>query len=138
MSEDAETLASRKRIEDEAEANIGPSLDALSEVAGEMGLSDEEIAQAFDAFVEMTRNLVVDKVDAATWRMFINGMNHDADVEQARMEGETAGRNAKISEKLRGERPSPMSLGGSSQTGSAENPRRVGKSEMTRSVWDDE
>ena len=135
ITEDVASAKSRRELEEQSEANIDNSLDALAKVAGEMGLSDEQVADAFKKFLEFEEKLVVANVDEDMWRMFINGLNYDAAVEQARMEGETAGRNAKISEKLRSERPSSLSMGGSSNTGAA--PRKSAQPDFTSSVWDE-
>lgn len=137
VAEDTQSLADREKMESEAQANMDACLEALSNVAGEMGLTDEQVADTFNKFVELTRDLIVDKVSEDTWRMFINGYNHDADVESARIEGETAGRNARITEKLRKEQPSVMSMGGSNSTGKGGNRPSVQPS-ITSSVWDEE
>ncbi len=137
VAEDAQLMSDRQAMQAEAEQNIGPSLDALSEVAGEMGLTDEQVGEVFNKFVEMTRDLTVDKVSADTWRMFIHGLHYDADMEAARVEGETAGRNAKITEKLRKEQPSAMGMSGSSSTGSPSVPSVPSKPAMVTSVWDE-
>lgn len=133
IAEDTAANAERAALETEAEGNIDKSLDALAKVAGEMGLSDEETADAFKQFCDMADDLNKMKVSEEMWRIFVNGLHHDADVESARMEGETAGRNAKISEKLRTEQPDVFSGGGSSTTGNA--PVRK-KNDLSSSVWD--
>lgn len=119
IEEDLETAKSRRDMEAEADKNLEGTLEALNKVASERGLSDEEIADAFGKFVQLQQDLVVDKVSEEMWKVFIDGLYHDSDVTQARTEGETAGRNAKISEKLRTEQPSTMNMnrGGGSRTG---------------------
>lgn len=135
INEDLETSKSRRELEDEAEANIGPTLDALSKVGEEMGLSPDEIADAFNQFLSFTQDLVVDKVSEDMWRVFINGLRHDTDMESARIEGETAGRNAKIGEKLRTETPSALNM--SSGGGNTKAPAGD-TSALYSSVWDEE
>lgn len=135
ITEDVTAAKERKDLEAESEANIGPSLDALSKVAGEMGLSEEETADAFGRFLDFTKDLMVDKVSEEMWRIFINGLYHADDVAKALEEGEARGRNAKIREKLRSESPSPMNLssGGSNVGGGRPLPGR-----SFPSVWDEE
>ena len=136
ITEDVATAKSRKELEEQSEANIDASLDALAKVSGEMGLSDEQVAEAFNKFLEFEEKLNVANVDEDMWRLFINGLNYDASVEQARLEGETAGRNAKIAEKLRSERPSTLAMNGSGSTGS--KPKTEPSPNFTQSVWDEE
>ena len=136
IAEDVASAKSRRELEEQNEANIDASLDALAEVAKEMGLSDEQVSDAFNRFLKFAEDLMVSKVDAEMWRVLLNGMNYDAAVEQARLEGETAGRNAKIREKLREERPSSLALSGSASTGKARPPRP--DYNLSGSVWDEE
>lgn len=136
IAEDVATAKNRKEIEEQSEANITPSLDALAKVSDEMGLSDEQVAEVFSKFVELEEKLMVSNVDEDMWRMLIHGLNYDADLEQARIEGETAGRNAKISEKLRSERPGSLSMSGSTSTRNSAPVRKPVN--IGASVWEED
>ena len=125
-----------EQMEDEAEQNIGPSLDALAKVAEERGLSDDQVTDAFTKFAEFAKDLQVAKVSEDMWRVFIDGLNHSADVEQARIEGETAGRNSRISEKLRQQQPSALNMGAGGGSVAQPPKKASGIDDMSRSVWD--
>ena len=50
---------------------------------------------------EISGNFICGKFTPEIFEMIIKAQNYDADIEQAQMEGEVAGRTAKIEEKLR-------------------------------------
>jgi len=117
--------AKSKEIQEQTEANIETALNAFDNVADELGADEETKEEAFRKFVEFQQRAIVNDIDEDMWRMFFKGVSYDADVEQAGMEGETRGRNAKISEKLRGsEERSPMGMGGAAAPVPKQEPRR--------------
>jgi hypothetical protein len=96
-----------------AAENLDKALDAFDAVAEEMGADQDAQEEAFRNYIEFQKRAIVNDVDEDMWRMFFKAANYDADVEQAGIEGETRGRNAKIRERLRNEEErSPMDLGG--------------------------
>lgn len=119
-----ERQAQAKELEAQTAANIDKSLDAFDAVADELGADQNAKEEAFKKYVEFQQRAIVDDVDEDMWRLFFKGVTHDADVEQAGMEGEVRGRNSKIRERLRsgGDR-SPMDMGGAAAR--SEAPRRA-------------
>lgn len=91
-----ERLTKNKEMEEQAKANLTASLDALTEAQTELGYSDEDATTAFENFTQIIDDAIVDKVSKETWIMFLKGLKHDIDVEQANLEGELKGKNAKI------------------------------------------
>lgn len=102
-----------KELQEEAKQNLSMSLDALDAAAAECEVGEAEREAAFNAFVSMVDDAIRDKVSKETWIMFIKGLTHDKNVEEAAEEGEVRGRNMRIRERLKKpiDRVPPM-LGG--------------------------
>lgn len=96
-----ERTARNRELEEEYNRNLGTSLDQIEAWKAEKGVGDEEAETIFDTLTAMMQNLIVGKIDPAMLDMALAAHRHDADVENARGQGEIAGRNAKIEEKLR-------------------------------------
>lgn len=96
-----ETVAKDAQLKEEAKVNLEATLAALDEAADECGVGEEEKEAAFEAFVNMVDDAIRDKVSRDTWVMFIKGITHDSDVEDASVEGEVRGRNTRIREALK-------------------------------------
>lgn len=119
-----EKQAASRDLERQASENLDKALDAFDAVAEETGATDEDKEDAFKKFTEFQQRAIVNDIDEDMWRLFFKGVTHDADVEQAGIEGEVRGRNAKIRERLRGEsEKNPMDMGG--VTTRNEPPRRA-------------
>lgn len=119
-----EKQAAARDLEAKAAENLDRALDAFDAVAEETGATDEDKEEAFKKFTEFQQRAIVNDIDEDMWRLFFNGVTHDADVEQAGIEGEVRGRNEKIRERLRGEsEKNPMDMGGA--TARQEAPRRA-------------
>ena len=119
-----EKQAASRDLEAKAAENLDRALDAFDAVAEETGADDNAKEEAFKKFTEFQQRAIVNDIDEDMWRLFFNGVTHDADVEQASIEGEVRGRNAKISERLRGgSEKNPMDMGGAAARN--ETPRRV-------------
>lgn len=97
----AEKVAKETEYEDSYNKNLDESLSALEEFARQRGLSDDVIDNAMTALMTICKDALLGKFTTDTVDMIIKAQNYDADVEQAAVEGEVAGRNAKIEEKLR-------------------------------------
>lgn len=96
-------------------ANYEQSVNDLAAFAEEKGLSDEQAVQVFEKVNQIAYDALEGKYTREAYEMAYNAMNYQTDVESARKEGEVAGRNAKIEEKLaKVEKPAsmPPSLGG--------------------------
>lgn len=120
-----ERQASARELEKQASENLDRALDAFEVVADETGADEETREEAFKRFTDFQQRAIVNDIDEDMWRLFFNGVTHDTDVEQAGMEGETRGRNAKISERLRSQRErTPMDMGGAAAPAPKDNTRK--------------
>lgn len=137
IAEDSANALNQEQAEKEAEDNIGPTLDALGKVAAEEGLTDEQVSEAFNLAIKFSEGMEKGSISEDMWRTLIKGLAHDVAVEQARNEGEAAGRNQRIREKLRTEQPSALNLQGGGGSSMSSTPKKSsGIDEMSRSVWD--
>lgn len=122
-----ERIAKSKKLDEEYEKNMDATLETLRQFQSERGMSDEQIDKVVDLLLGIVRDGVMGKFSTETLDMAFKALNYEADVAAAGEEGEIAGRNAKITEKLRkrkeGDGTTP--LGGKNGQGSV--PR--GKSE---------
>lgn len=112
-----------KELEEQTAANLEKALDAFDAVAEEMGADEEAQEEAFKKYTEFQQRAIVNDIDEDMWRLFFKGTSYDVDVEQAGIEGETRGRNAKIREKLRTPERTPMDMGNG--TSGRQEPRRA-------------
>lgn len=96
-----ERVAKEKKLEEEYKANFAESMKMLEQMQQERGLSDENIDAAMDLIMKMVGEAILGKFTPETVDMALKALNHDADAEAARTEGEVAGRNAKIEERVR-------------------------------------
>ena len=104
-----ERMTKNKQLEEESKANLSASIDALGEAQTELGCSDEDAAHAFEVFTQILDDAIVDKVSKDTWLMFLKGVKHDVDVEQATLEGQLKGKNEKIAN-LKAKRTVPAGI----------------------------
>lgn len=123
-----ERLAKEKFLEDEYQKNFADSMDLLEKIQQERQLGDETIDAAMDLVMRMANEAIVGKFTEETINMALNAINHDADIDNARTEGITAGRNAKIEEKLRKPKKGD---GMPNLAGSNNSPTDKGKKAMT-------
>lgn len=96
-----ERLAKSKKLDEEYEQNLAQSLETLSKVQQEQGLSDETVDAAYDLIFKIVNDAVLGVISEDTVNMALKAVNHDNDVATASEEGIVAGKNAKIEEKLR-------------------------------------
>ena len=82
----------------EAEANWSKSLEDLESWGNEKGLTNEQKVNVMIRLVGVAANGIVNKYEPADFEMAWKEMNYDTDMNNARQEGEVAGRNAKIDE----------------------------------------
>lgn len=120
-----ERLAKSKKLDEEYEANMGATLETLRQYQADKGMSDEQIDKVVVFLLGIVRDGVMGKFGVETLDLACKALNYDADVAAASEEGEVAGRNAKITEKLRksakGDGTAP--LGGKNGEGTG-RPRR--------------
>lgn len=96
-----ERIAKEKSLEEEYQANFSESMKMLEQMQTERGLDDATIDAAMDLIMKTTNEAIMGKFTPETVEMALKAINHDAEVEAARSEGEVAGKNAKIDETLR-------------------------------------
>lgn len=96
-----ERIANSKKLDDEYEKNMDVTLDTLRQFQAERGMSDDQIDKVVDLLLGIVRDGVMGKFSIETLDMACKALNYEADVAAAGEEGEVAGRNAKITEKLR-------------------------------------
>lgn len=96
-----EKIAKDKELKAEFDKNIGPSMDLMEKIQKERGISDETMDAAGDLIMRIANEAMVGKLTEETINMALQAVTHDADVTNARSEGEVAGRNANIEAKLR-------------------------------------
>lgn len=96
-----ERLAKEKTLEEEYKANLAESMAMLDKLQQERQLNDEVVDAAMDMVMKIANEALMGKFTAETIEMALKAVTHDAEVENARTEGELAGRNAKIDERLR-------------------------------------
>lgn len=103
----------RKAANEEGEAqrmaNYEQSVNDLAAFAQEKGISDEQAVEVFEKVNQIAFDVIDGKYTREAYEMAYNAMNYSTDVESARKEGEVAGRNAKIQERLsKVEKPAEM------------------------------
>lgn len=104
-----ERKANEEKGEAERMANYEQSINDLVAFADEKGISEEQAMQVFEKVNQIGFDVIEGKYTREAYEMAYNAMNYSTDVESARKEGEVAGRNAKIEEKLaKVEKPAEM------------------------------
>lgn len=96
-----ERVAKEKELEETYQSNLAESLNYLNTFQSKNGLSDEQVDAVMKYLVDIVSDGIMGKFSPESIEMALNAINHDADVANARAEGNVAGRNAKIKETLR-------------------------------------
>lgn len=111
-----ERVNKNKSAEEEAAANFQKSIETLNTFQEANNLTDEQAIAVFDKIHQIGADMVRGIYTEESLYLALNAINHDKDVATAKAEGELAGKNAKIREKMRGgddlQRNLPPSLGG--------------------------
>lgn len=94
-------VAKEQELEDEYQKNLQESLAYLDTFQKESGLSDDEVDDVMAFLVNIVKDGIMGKFTPESIDMAKKAINHDVDVEEANMEGEVRGKNARIEEKLR-------------------------------------
>ena len=95
-----ERKAQEEAGESERMANYEQSINDLAAFAQEKGISDEQAIAIFEKVNQIGFDVIDGKYSRESFEMAYNAMNYTTDVETARKEGEVAGKNQKIEEKL--------------------------------------
>ena len=101
QEEHMKRLTKSNELEEEYRKNLDASLEMLSSMQQEKGLSDEQVDAAVDELMAIANDAIVGKFTREALELVLKAHNHDADVESARAEGRIGGRNEKIEERLR-------------------------------------
>ena len=94
----ADKVAKNDEYDAQYEKNLPASLQAIEAWAAENGVSDDDIDKAATALSKLCGDFILGIIAPESIEMMLKAQNYDADIEQAQMEGEVAGRNAKIEE----------------------------------------
>lgn len=97
----AERVAKNDEYDAQYEKNFPESVRAIETWMAECGITEEAVDEAVGTLSKICGDFIVGKFSPETIEMILKAKNYDADIEQAQMEGEVSGRNAKIEEKLR-------------------------------------
>lgn len=96
-----ERVSKESDYEREYTENLQQTLKLLEEYQSECGYSDEQIDNAMERVVGISKDAMMGKFSKETLDMIFKALNYDSAVEEAGAEGELRGRNSKIEEKLR-------------------------------------
>lgn len=95
----AERMAKEQELEAEYEKNLAESQVLREQLDEQYG--EETVDAAIAVIDQMCKDAIMGKITKEAFEMALKVVNREADIENARSEGELAGRNAKIEEKLR-------------------------------------
>lgn len=122
-----ERVAKSRQLDEEYVKNMDETLETLRQFQEERGMTDGQIDAVAGAIIGVVRDGVMGKFTRPTLELFVNAINHDADVAEAGEEGRVAGRNDRIVEGLRkrakGDGTSP--LGGRNGSAGARRARSI-------------
>lgn len=99
-AEDAKARAEDEAYEAEKEANLKESFDKLDKWGDAKGLNEEQKVEVFMRFYNILMDALIGKYSEELFEMGWKADHYDADIENARHEGEVTGRNANIREKM--------------------------------------
>lgn len=95
-------VAKSRQLDEEYERNMETTLNkTLPEYMQQNGLSEEDIDAICAAWIQIIRDGIMGILKPETITLIAKALNHDTDVANAQEEGEVAGRNSKIVEKMR-------------------------------------
>ena len=100
-AEEQERIAKSRKLDDEYAENLPKSLEALRKYQEENNLTEEQADAIIFALINIVRDGVMGKFSPEMFDLMSKAINHDVDVADAQEEGEVAGRNQKVTEKLR-------------------------------------
>lgn len=98
-----ERQAEDRKAREEQEKNFRKSLDDLETFRVSHNLSEQDAVDVFMKVHQIGANVIDGIYAPEDYEMAYRAMNYEKDVNQAKTEGEIAGRNAKIDERLRRE-----------------------------------
>lgn len=96
-----ERKAENDRLTAESDANWSKTLEDLEAWGNAKGLDNDKKVAVILRLVSVAANGLMNKYEPADFDMAYKEMNYDADIQNARREGEVTGRNARIDENRR-------------------------------------
>lgn len=151
FAKNVEKRAESDKLRAQAEANMQTMVDALDAAQGDGSFSDDDAAKAFEYLYAdggLLDRILVNDIKKEDWMMLMKAAKYDdmikekdAEVEEARTEGEVAGRNANIDiqKKKRSQvkaMPSNVPSNGSVAKAPKKDKYLSWLGEKTKSVWD--
>lgn len=100
-AEDAKRRAEDEEFEQEKEANLKESFEALDAYGKEKGISEDELTELFLKAHSFMADALIGKYSREFFDMIVKAERYEGEIESARKEGEINGRNAKIAETTR-------------------------------------
>ncbi len=99
-AEDAKLRAENEKFEEEKTANLKASFERLDKWGESKGLNEDQKVQTFMRFYDILSDALLGIYSEELFEMGWKADHYSDDVESARHEGEVAGRNANIKEKM--------------------------------------
>ena len=133
-----ERKAEDDRAAAQREENWNKSLETLQEFGDEMGLSDDEKVKTILRLHQVGVNAIDGIYTKDDFKMAYDASNYDNAVRDARHEGEIAGRNARINERMRERRQPetmPPALAGQGAPVSEPRPRKRTEADKVREMF---
>lgn len=112
-------IAESKKLQAEAEKNIGESIPNIEKYAKENGLSEEQLKGLYAGIMDFAENLLMGKIPAELIDLVYKGLNYEKDVQEAADTGFVEGKNEKVAAAMKTKTDSslPPSLGTGANTG---------------------
>ena len=114
-----ERVAKEKELEEQYQQNLVDTKATLDEFQQKNGLSDDQVDEVMAMLVQIATDAVVGKFSESSMDLALKALNYDGAVEEANLEGEVRGRNAKIDEQLRTRKAGDGTAGLNGRNGSA-------------------
>lgn len=151
FAKNVEKRADAEKLRAQADANMQAMVDALDAAQQDGSFSDDEAAKAFEYLYAdggLLDRILVNDIKKEDWMMLMKAAKYDdmvkakdAEVAEARTEGEVAGRNANIDIQKKKQSqvkamPSNVPSNGSVRTAPKKDKYLAMLDERTKSVWD--
>lgn len=131
-------IAEDDRLREERSANWANSLSMLDDFAAKHNLDEDARVNLLLEYIQMADDAYMGKFTEQGLTALLNARNYQNDVTAARHEGEVAGRNQTIQNKLRQSRPSgtmPPSLSGVSAGAGEPQPRQESEADKVKKMF---
>jgi hypothetical protein len=123
--ENLKQLAESKKVQAEAEKNIGESILNIEKYVAENGLPEEQAKGLHAGIMDFAENLLMGKIPVELVDLVYKGLNYEKDMQEAADTGFVEGANKKVRATMKAKTdPSiPPSLGTGANTGEVSKPR---------------